>query len=96
MVVERRHARVIDQDVDLAEALVSGIGQRLELVPIADMAAVRQGLAPEALLHILRQRLAVVELATRDDDIGSVLGESEHHLAAHPATAPGHQRDLAR
>src|SRR5439155_1300296 len=93
--VERGHAGVVDEDVDLAEAVVGRIDQPFELVPVADMAGNGQGLAAGRRLHLLGYRLAVVELAAGDDHVGPGGRQAEHDLLPEPPAAAGDESDAA-
>ena len=92
--IERGHPGVVDEHVDLAEAVVGGVDEAVELVPVADVAGDGQGLTARGRLHLLGHRLAVVELATGDDDVGARLGQAEHDGVSETAAATGDDGDL--
>ena len=79
----------------MAKALVCRVGQLLYLIPVADVAGLREG-APACLrLHFFRKLLAGIELAAGDHDVGARVREAEHHLLAEPTAAARDERDLA-
>ena len=68
--VERRHARVVDEDVDPAELGVGDVGERLDVVPVADVTRPSDRPSPEPAGlggHLVACRL----LPTDDDDVGA-------------------------
>ena len=81
-------------DVHRAEFRVGGLGQRVALIPHADIGRDRQCLAPEPFTHLIGELLAVVEFATGDDHIGAILGERQNHFAAKSTAAPTDEGNL--
>ena len=92
--VERRHAGVVDQHVDLAEMSVNRVDQPVYLIPVADVAAMGES-APAERLDLLRHGLARIGLAAGDRDIGAGRRETQRHFPSHTAAAAGDQDDLA-
>ena len=88
-VVERRHARVVDQHVDLAEPVVGGVDQSVELIPPPDVHLVREGGPAGRRRDLLGRDDARFEVAAGDDDVGAASGCAEGHLASQPAAASG-------
>jgi hypothetical protein len=78
---------------DAAELFVSARGERIVVIPLADMGGDGERAAAER-LHLAGDGFAGIELAAGDDDIGASLRERQHHLAAEPARAARHQCDL--
>src|SRR5690606_67367 len=76
---------------DAPEVADGGFDQRVERIPLADVAGDRQRLDAQR-AGFLGDALAVVELAAGDDDVRPAGGEAEDDLAAEPAAAAGHQR----
>ena len=96
VVVERRHARVVDEDVDRPELARRrgrpgrrASSQRPTCAPIAERPA------PVVLGDLRRERLAGRAVAAGDDDVRARRGEAERHRAAQPAAASGDQGHLA-
>ena len=89
--VQRRHARVVDEHVDLAEAVVCRVDQPVELIPAPDVHLVRQRSAARRGGDLLRGGHARVVLAARDDDVGTAVRGGEGHLPAKPPAATGDQ-----
>ena len=78
----------------MAELGIGGVGQTVEFVPVADMAAVRQ--RPNAQrAGLFGHRLAVLGLAAGDHHVRAPLGERQHHRPAQTPAAAGDQGDLA-
>src|SRR6185369_9458430 len=94
-VVERRHARVVDEHVDAAELAVGAVGEGLDLAPVPHVAGHRQRAPPGGRAHLVRGGLAGGELAAGDDDVGARLREGQYHGAAEAAAAAGDEGDLA-
>ncbi len=87
--VERRHAGVVDQHVDLAEPFVDGVDEPIDLIPVTGMAGVGEPLAAHRL--DLRHHLAAgVDFPAGDDDVGAG-GEGKRHFTAQSAAAAGDQ-----
>jgi hypothetical protein len=95
LVVDGRHARVVEQDVDLAESVVDGVDERGELIPAADVDAVGHGLAAGLLGDVLRDLLAVLQLAAGDHHVRALPGDGVGDLLAEAAAAAGDDHDLA-
>ena len=73
--------------------VVGGVDQVGQLVPVADVAGDGQGLTAGGRLHLLGHRLAVVELAAGDDDVGSRLRQSEDDGVPETAASTGDDGD---
>ncbi len=90
----RRDAGVVDEHVDTTELGDGRVDERRALVPVADVAAHGQG-PPAARADVGRDRLARVELAARDHDVGARVRETESHGAAETLATAGDDDDLA-
>ena len=84
--VEEGHAGVVDQHVDPAEGVVGGVDQAVELVPVAHVGSDTARARRPRGLDLRGHRLAGVELAAGDDDVGPGVGEGR---GPWPAPAPG-------
>src|SRR5690606_34759291 len=91
---DRRHAGVVDQHIHLAKLGVGSVHQAVDLVPVADMAAVGEGFAAEG-AHFAGGFLAVFHLAAGDHHIGAAHRKSLDHLVAEAAAAAGDQHHFA-
>ena len=97
LAVERRQAGVVDQHVDAAEVAVDVLDERVESVPVADMA--RRTPPPRALRprsargHVARTA-SPLRLTTTTS--APALGERPGHREAEAAGATGHDRPPAR
>ena len=87
----RRDAGVVDQDVDAAELAVDVLDERVDLVPVADVARAGGSLCA---LGAQRGRdlLAGVGLAADDHDLGAGLRERPRHGEPEAARAAGDDR----
>jgi hypothetical protein len=94
-VVDGRHARIVDEHVDLFERPVGGVRESIEVRPAADVTGVRERVATGLGLDLARELLAALEPPARDHDVGTGAREGEHHLPSHPAAAAGDERHLA-
>ena len=84
--------RVVDEDVDAAEALETGVERALDVVGARDVA-----LQPEPALAERRRRVArQVAVDVGDRDVRALAHVALRHGAAEPAPAPGHERDAPR
>ena len=94
-------ARVVDQDVDLAERVDGRLHDALSAVELRDRVVARDGLASERLdllAHLRRGvlfRAPAVDAAADvvDDDARAFAGHAQHELAADPASGPGDDGD---
>ena len=91
LVVQRRHAGVVDQHVDAPELGIDGVDQAVQLVPpphvhgVCERAPARRG------GDLLGGRDAGVVLAAGDDDIGAAPRRGQRHLPSQPPAATGDQ-----
>ena len=79
----------------MSELPVDGVDERVALVPVADVRPDRQRATAGGLLHLARHRLAVVELAARDHDVGARSRVAEHDRPADAPAPTGDDGDLA-
>ena len=93
--VKRRHAGVVHQNVHVAKLLIGNRRQALHVLPTASVRADGQRPLAGARFDLRRQRLAIGDLATGDDDVRPRLGKRQHHLPPEPAAAAGDQGHLA-
>src|SRR5258708_884206 len=75
----RRHASIVDEDVETTELLIGGGGEPINVIPPAGVCRDSQGATTEP-SHFLSCRLTSIKLATRNDHVGSTTRESAHHL----------------
>src|SRR5438128_6593496 len=99
-IVRERHARrtggarVVDEDVDLAERLARAVDHRLDVGGAGDVGLHREDLAAQA-LDLAGDLLGVQHLDVRNGDVGAFARQRQHDATADPATAARHNRDLA-
>ena len=67
---------------------VDRFDQDIELIPLTDMTRDRQR-PPTERFYFFSSRLALLELAASNRDVGTVGGKSERHLPAKPAATAG-------
>ena len=92
--VRRRDPGVVDEHVDAAELVVGRVDERVDLVPVADVAAVRER-APTEAPDLRRGLVARVLLPARDDDVRAGLRERAQDRATEAPRATGDQGDAA-
>ncbi len=93
--VHGRRSGVVDEDVDAPELLVRGFGEPLQVIPTPDVTGDGQRMPTSRLTNLVGHVGASLDAAARDDDIGAVTREGEHHLATQTTAAAGDQCDLA-
>ncbi len=92
--IERRHPRIVDQDIHLAEVLPDSVGHGLDIVPATHMAGA--GVGPYAQSLQGRGSLVAGRLLAADDrDIRPGPGERLGHGASKTPRSAGDQGDLA-
>jgi len=93
--IDGGHARVVHEDIDLAEMIECPLGECVAVVPMCDVAADGEGPLAGFVLDFSGERLASVLLAAGDDDIGADPCEGVDHLLAKSAAATCDEGDLA-
>ena len=96
-------ARIVDQDVQLAEGLDGLVDERLGSVPRAHVGGVHGGLAPaglDQLDHLLGRVLVPTLTLDRspdvvDDDVGPLRGQEQRLLTSDPPACAGDDGNLA-
>ena len=89
------HRRIVDEDVDAAEARRGGRNHFLHRLDIGDIGGDAERLAARA-LDLARDRRGFLQVgAGVDDDCGAAVGERERDAAADIAPGAGDDRDAA-
>jgi hypothetical protein len=92
---ERVDARVVDEDVQAAEAVDGGGDHRVGVLPAADVRPLDQGTAGAASVQSLGDGAAGLDIEVCDQNGGARLVEAFGDAASDAHRAAGHDRDLA-
>ena len=83
---------VVDEDVDLAEALEGDIDQSLAVVHPHKVGLLEDRLLPQP----LRDRRAILGRQPAHDDLGALFDKERRDRGAQSLSAAGHDRDFSR
>ena len=89
-----RFSSIIDQNIDLAEMLVSRMGQLIHRIPLCRVNGQRQALAPHR-FYFSNNALAVFQLAAGDNQIRTPRSIGQRHLTPKTARAARDDGHLA-